>query len=67
MKFNRRSFIKSSIGAGVLTTAQGCLSTTEPGNTSIAQLDKAASTPVLKVESITSPVKIASIELAPCL
>ena len=63
MKFNRRSFIKSSIGAGVLTTAQGCLSTTEPGNTSIAQLDKAASTPVLKVESITSPVKIASIEL----
>ncbi|MHC4536468.1 MAG: mandelate racemase/muconate lactonizing enzyme family protein [Planctomycetota bacterium] len=63
MKFNRRSFIKSGIGAGVLTAAQGCLSSTEIRKTSIAQLDKAAAAPVLKSESITSPVKIASIEL----
>jgi L-alanine-DL-glutamate epimerase-like enolase superfamily enzyme len=63
MKFNRRSFIKSGIGAGVLTAAQGCLSSTEICKTSFTQLDKATAAPVLKAESITSPVKIASIEL----
>ena len=63
MKFNRRGFIKSSIGAGVLTAAQGCLSATETRKTSIAQLDKAAAAPVLKTTSVKSPVKIASIEL----
>jgi L-alanine-DL-glutamate epimerase-like enolase superfamily enzyme len=63
MKFNRRGFIKSGIGAGILTATQGCTSVTESGQTSIAQLDKAASAPVLRAESITSPVKIASIEL----
>lgn len=63
MKFNRRSFIKSGIGAGVLTAAQGCLSATETHKTSIAQLDKAAAAPVLKIASVKSPVKIASIEL----
>jgi L-alanine-DL-glutamate epimerase-like enolase superfamily enzyme len=63
MKLNRRSFIKTGIGAGVLTTAQGCMSAVESDKTSIAQLNKAASAPVLKAESITSPVKIASIEL----
>jgi L-alanine-DL-glutamate epimerase-like enolase superfamily enzyme len=63
MKINRRSFIKSGIGAGVLTTAQGCMSGAGSDKTSIAQLDKAAAAPVLKTESVTSPVKIASIEL----
>jgi len=63
MKINRRSFIKSGIGAGLLATAQGCTSAIGSGKTSIAQLDKAAATPVLKAESITSPVKIASVEL----
>jgi len=63
MKFNRRGFIKSSIGAGVLTAAQGCLSSAEIHKTSIAQLDKAAAAPVVKIASIKSPVKIASIEL----
>ncbi|GAI76503.1 unnamed protein product, partial [marine sediment metagenome] len=62
MKFNRRFFIKSGIGAGVLA-AQGCLSAAGPGNTTIPQLDKAAAAPVLKIPSIKSPVKIASIEL----
>ncbi len=62
MKFNRRLFIKSGIGAGVLA-AQGCLSAAGPGNTTIPQLDKTAAAPVLKVPSIKSPVKIASIEL----
>jgi len=63
MKFNRRVFIKSGIGAGVLTATQGCLSASEYGKTSLAQLDRAAAAPVLKVASIKSPVKIASIEL----
>jgi L-alanine-DL-glutamate epimerase-like enolase superfamily enzyme len=62
MKFNRRLFIKSGIGAGVLA-AQGCLSAAGHGKTTIPQLDKAAAAPVLKISSIKSPVKIASIEL----
>ncbi len=62
MKFNRRLFIKSGIGAGVLA-AQGCLSAAGPVKTTIPQLDKAAAAPVLKIPSIKSPVKIASIEL----
>ena len=70
MKFNRRFFIKSGIGAGVLAgtplcgnPAQGRLSAAGSGKTSIPQLDKAAAAPVLKIPSIKSPVKIASIEL----
>jgi L-alanine-DL-glutamate epimerase-like enolase superfamily enzyme len=63
MKFNRRGFIKSGIGAGVLAATHGCISAIESGQTSIAQLNKVAAAPVLKAEFITSPVKIASIEL----
>jgi len=62
MKFDRRFFIKSSLGAGVLATTQGCLSA-GPRKTNIAQLDEAAAAPVLKIPSVKSPVKIASIEL----
>jgi L-alanine-DL-glutamate epimerase-like enolase superfamily enzyme len=62
MKLNRRLFIKSGLGAGVLTATQGCLSA-GPRKTSLTQLNKAASAPVLKISSIKSPVKIASIEL----
>ena len=70
MKFNRRLFIKSGIGAGVLAgtplcgnPAQGRLSAAGSGKTTLPQLDKAAAAPVLKIPSIKSPVKIASIEL----
>jgi len=63
MKLNRRLFIKSGLGAAVLPTAQGCLSAAGPHKTTITQLDKAAAAPVLKISSIKSPVKIASIEL----
>ncbi len=62
MKFNRRLFIKSGLGAGVLATTQGCVSA-GPRKTTITQLDKAAAAPVLKIPSVKSPVKIASIEL----
>ena len=70
MKFNRRLFIKSSIGAGILAVhgtpygaAQGCSSAAGPGKTTLTQLDKAAAAPVLNISSTKSPVKIASIEL----
>ncbi len=62
MKLNRRLFIKSGLGAGVLAATQGCL-TAGPRKTSLAQLNEAAAAPVLKISSIKSPVKIASIEL----
>jgi len=63
MKLNRRLFIKSGLGAAVLPAAQGCLSAAGPHKTTITQLDNAAAAPVLKISSIKSPVKIASIEL----
>ena len=62
MKFDRRFFIKSGLGAGVLTATQSCLSA-GPRKTSLTQLNEAAAAPVLKISSIKSPVKIASIEL----
>ena len=63
MKLNRRLFIKSAFGAGALTVAQGSFAAAESRKISLAQLDRAAAAPVLKVASIKSPVKIASIEL----
>jgi L-alanine-DL-glutamate epimerase-like enolase superfamily enzyme len=63
MKFDRRFFIKSGLGAGALAAAQGCLSASGSGRTTLAQLNKAAVAPVLKISSINAPVKIASIEL----
>ena len=63
MKLNRRLFIKSGLGAGVCAISHGRVSTAAPRTTTIAQLDKAAVAPILKIASIKSPVKIASIEL----
>ena len=63
MKLNRRLFIKSGLGAGVCAMTQGHVSAAAPRKTTITQLDKAAAAPILKIASIKSPVKIASIEL----
>ena len=63
MQFNRRRFIKSSIGAAVLAGTQPCLSAAESRKTTVAELDKAAAAPILEFSSVKSPVKIASIEL----
>jgi L-alanine-DL-glutamate epimerase-like enolase superfamily enzyme len=63
MKLNRRLFIKSGLGAGVCAMAQGHVSGAGIRTTAIAQLDSAAAAPILKIASIKSPVKIASIEL----
>ena len=63
MQFNRRYFVKSSLGAGILATTQGCLSAAATRKTTVTQLDKAAAAPILKLQSVKSPVKIASVEL----
>jgi len=63
MKLNRRLFMKSAVGTGVWTAAQSCLSAAESHKTSLARLDRAAAAGVLKIASVKSPVKIASIEL----
>jgi L-alanine-DL-glutamate epimerase-like enolase superfamily enzyme len=63
MNYDRRFFIRSTLGAGLLTATHGHSSAALPRRTSLAQLDKAAASPVLKISSIKSPVKIASIEL----
>ena len=63
MNLNRRLFNKSGLGAGVCAMTQGHVSAAAPPKTTIAQLDKAAAAPILKVASIKTPVKIASIEL----
>ena len=63
MHFNRRRFIKSSLGAAALASAQSPVFAAESRKTTIPQLDKAAAAPILKLSSVKSPVKIASIEL----
>ncbi len=58
MKLNRRCFVKSAIGlcGGLAVPASAAKPT-------VSQLDEAASARLLKLDSITSPVRIASIEL----
>ena len=63
MNLNRRLFIKSGLGAGICAITQSSLSAAQPRKTTIPQLDKTAAAPVLKIPSVKSPVKIASIEL----
>jgi L-alanine-DL-glutamate epimerase-like enolase superfamily enzyme len=62
MKLNRRSFVKTAIGLSGCAAVPGRAGekTTKP---TTEQLDQAASSPVLRIDSITSPVRIASIEL----
>jgi len=62
MKLNRRSFVKTALGlSGCAATSGGAGAKT--ARPSVGQLDQAASSLILKLESITSPVRIASIEL----
>jgi L-alanine-DL-glutamate epimerase-like enolase superfamily enzyme len=62
MRLNRRSFVKTAVGlsccAGVPSRASE--KTAKP---TVEQLDRAASEALLELDSITSPVRIASIEL----
>jgi L-alanine-DL-glutamate epimerase-like enolase superfamily enzyme len=62
MKLNRRCFVKTAVGLTCCAATAGRVGekTIKP---TVEQLDQAASTPILKLDSITSPVRIASIEL----
>lgn len=62
MRLNRRSFVKSALGLSCYATVSGRAGDRIPKPT-IEQLDRAAAAPILKLDSITSPVRIASMEL----
>ena len=62
MKLNRRSFVKTALGMSCYAAASG-RAAEKTAKPSVEQLDQAASAPILKLDSITSPVRIASIEL----
>jgi L-alanine-DL-glutamate epimerase-like enolase superfamily enzyme len=63
MRINRRHFIRSTIGLCGYAAASGSAQTQTVAAPTVEQLDKAAASRVLNVDSITSPVRIASIEL----
>ena len=62
MELNRRSFVKASLGLGCCAAVPG-RAAESAAKPSAEQLDRAASSPLLKLDSITSPVRIASIQL----
>lgn len=63
MKLNRRCFIRSGLGAGALAAMHDSCSAADSGKAGVARLDEAAAAPILKLSSVKSPVKIASVEL----
>ena len=63
MNQSRRTFLKCAAGTGALAFASRRSSAGPMRRPSLAQLDRAAAAPVLHVGSLTSPVKIASVEL----
>jgi len=60
---NRRTFIKSTLGAGLLAIVPGCSSSSEQNQLTGAQLDEAAAHPVLKKELFSGALVIESLEL----
>lgn len=63
MKFARRRFLWSSVGAAVCAATSRHLPAKDRHDISVSRLDKAAAAPVLKMASVKTAVKIASIEL----
>ena len=63
MKFNRRQFIQTSVGAGLAASLAGSAQATVPDKPIFEKLDEAAARPVLKREYFPDPVIIDSIEL----
>jgi L-alanine-DL-glutamate epimerase-like enolase superfamily enzyme len=61
MNLSRRSFLATAVAAGI--SAHGGTLASAASNPPEDQLDRIAAEPVLQVPSLTSPVKIASIEL----
>ena len=60
---SRRNFIKSAVGAGAIAAVAGPLSAVERRGVTAAALDRAVAMPVLKLDGLSAPVKIASVEL----
>jgi L-alanine-DL-glutamate epimerase-like enolase superfamily enzyme len=63
MNLARRSFLRTTLGAGVLASAARRVAGDESSGVTDEQLIRACEAPVLRVEGLTSPVKIASMEL----
>jgi len=70
MNMNRRDFVELTAGAGLISILPGCKATigkphahSNPRQVSPAELEKAADTPVLKLDGLDSPLVIESIEL----
>jgi len=62
MKSNRRELFKAGAGAAAALWSTGC-SAGRGAEVDVATLAAAAEGPVLKVDALTSPVKIASVEM----
>ena len=63
MNLPRRSFLKSTLGAGALVAADRCGASDDPRPVTRERLDAVAAGPVLNVEGLDKPVKLASMEL----
>ena len=63
MDNNRRHFIKSAIGVGAIAAVSGSLPAAQSGAVTDETLNRAAAAPVLKLDGLNAPVKIASVEL----
>ncbi len=62
MNLNRRNLLKSTLGATIATTFTGC-SLAQSRTPDARQLETIANAPVLKLDALKDPVKIASVEL----
>ena len=63
MSPTRRSFLRSTLGAGVLASATRQATADEDLRTTYHRLDEVAEAPVLRLDGLEKPVKIASMEL----
>ncbi len=62
MELNRRSFVQAAVGLSCCAAVPG-RAMEKAAKPTIEQLDRAASSPILRLDSITSPVRIATIQL----
>jgi L-alanine-DL-glutamate epimerase-like enolase superfamily enzyme len=63
MKLARRSFLRTTLGAGVLAASARRGDGAEAGGVTDEQLVRVAEAPVLRVDELSAPVRIASMEL----
>ncbi|HEY2155783.1 MAG TPA: mandelate racemase/muconate lactonizing enzyme family protein [Isosphaeraceae bacterium] len=63
MRLNRRTFLGTALGAGVSAAAAGRANSEEDRRDLLQRLDAVAASPVLRVEGVEKPVRVASMEL----